>query len=418
MNAEGMTRIRGIRFAAVVIVLIAAGSSWVPSGAGHVPGEYFDLGALPPPTVAGANILTGQEAFVGAHPLRVIATPTEILASIFLREDAAALGYETTIRTVPLDIPDPISTVAPIHVVEAVKQGTTLPDEWIIFIAHFDTVPTTIYGAYDNGSGTNMLRYLARSLADVPTNRSIAFVWYSGEEEGVLASTFDARQRRNAGQQIAAVLGFDMVGLAWPVATETAETCLCMWHGSGDENFAPLLEHVNFSFLGFPEGVGKVRVIGLNDRNSDEFSYDSIGFPTLRWAGMRTAAAYPGYHMFNDTFDTIFHVAGGRSFYEAGLENTLKSAYYTALAIDNHLPVPSFTSASTGLASSFDAGASSDADGSLSVFTWDFGDGTTGTGQTTGHAYPAAGTYTVTLSVADNLWPSVTRSVSVPVTVG
>jgi hypothetical protein len=408
---------KGLLATAAIVLLFVAALVGGPAGAGHVPGNYFDLGALPPPGQDGAAILAGQEAFVNAHPFRIAATPTEILASVFLRDDAASLGYEASIQTVPLATPEPLSTVAPLHLVTALKRGTTLPDEWILFIAHYDTIPTTIYGAYDNGSGSNLLRYLARAIADVPTNRSIAFVWYSGEEEGALASWLDSGKRFRAKQNIAAVLGFDMVGIAWPVGTETAESCLCMWHGENDENLRPLLEEVNFDFLGFPNSPTKVSVRGLNDRNSDESSFDSFGYQTLRWAGLLKAASYPAYHAFADTFDTIFEVAGGRSFFEAGLENTLKSAYYTALALDNHPPTPSFTSSLSGATASFDASVTTDLDGPPSGYAWDFGDGATGSGASPTHSYSDPGTYTVTLMVADNLWPSVTRSTSATVTV-
>src|SRR5688500_8081648 len=40
--------------------------------------------------------------------------------------------------------------------------------------------------------------------------------------------------------------------------------------------------------------------------------------------------------------------------------------------------------------------------GTLSEWTWDFGDGTTGTGQNPQHTYTAAGTYGVTLTATNN----------------
>ena len=50
----------------------------------------------------------------------------------------------------------------------------------------------------------------------------------------------------------------------------------------------------------------------------------------------------------------------------------------------------------------FDASASSDADGKLSLYHWDFGDGTTLEGAAVDHAFPEPGTYLVTLTVTDD----------------
>lgn len=50
----------------------------------------------------------------------------------------------------------------------------------------------------------------------------------------------------------------------------------------------------------------------------------------------------------------------------------------------------------------FDAGASSDPDGALISYEWDYGDGSTGGGPTSRHAYTASGVYTVTLTVTDD----------------
>ena len=51
----------------------------------------------------------------------------------------------------------------------------------------------------------------------------------------------------------------------------------------------------------------------------------------------------------------------------------------------------------------FDAGASFDPDGSIVSYAWDFGDSATATGAQASHTYSALGTYTVTLTVTDDL---------------
>jgi PKD repeat protein len=61
----------------------------------------------------------------------------------------------------------------------------------------------------------------------------------------------------------------------------------------------------------------------------------------------------------------------------------------------------SFTHSCTGLTCSFTDG-SSDSDGSVTGWAWDFGDELSGSTQNPSHTYEAAGTYTVTLTVTDN----------------
>ncbi|RME28685.1 MAG: PKD domain-containing protein, partial [Candidatus Zixiibacteriota bacterium] len=51
---------------------------------------------------------------------------------------------------------------------------------------------------------------------------------------------------------------------------------------------------------------------------------------------------------------------------------------------------------------SFSSAGSNDPDGSITAYSWDFGDGATSTAANPTHTYSAAGTYTVTLTVTDN----------------
>lgn len=425
---RGVRRTLGL-VAAVVTAVASTGAAPVAAGTiagegtgtvevtGHVPEGYFDLEVLPEPQATGEDIVDGLDAFVSEFPYRLTGGPTETLAGESIRDEMHELGYEAAIEELTVV---PGVAKGPLKVVTAVKEGRTRPDEWIMFVGHYDTVPTTIWGAYDNGAGTNLMRFLARELADVPTNRSIVFAWYNGEEEGLLASQRHASALSDAGQDIAAVLGFDMVGIAWPVGIERSMSCLCMFHGPADRDvFRPLLEHVNFGFLGFPNNPRKVTVAGTNSRNSDERRFADEGYRTLRWAGMRTAGSYPAYHLPHDTLDTMIEVAGGREYLEEGTRNTLVSAYYTALALDNHPPVPTFAVNDHGDGSfTFDASGTVDADGAVGDLTWDLGDGTAATGEQVTHTYAGSGTYQVTLTAHDDLWPEVARTATRTVTAG
>ncbi len=68
----------------------------------------------------------------------------------------------------------------------------------------------------------------------------------------------------------------------------------------------------------------------------------------------------------------------------------------------NDPPTASFTFSCNGLTCDFDALASSDPDGTIAGYAWDFGDGNNGSGVTTSHTYATAGTRTVTLTVTDD----------------
>ncbi len=84
----------------------------------------------------------------------------------------------------------------------------------------------------------------------------------------------------------------------------------------------------------------------------------------------------------------------------------------------NPPPVASFTVGVNGLTISVDGSASSDQNGTIASYAWNFGDGKTATGATASHAYTAAGTYTVTLTVTDNQGATNSTSQSVTVSAG
>ena len=71
--------------------------------------------------------------------------------------------------------------------------------------------------------------------------------------------------------------------------------------------------------------------------------------------------------------------------------------------VANSRPVASFTVVCTGLTCAFDGSGSSDADGVIVNYAWNFGDGTSASGVTASHTYPWVGTFTVRLTVTDNI---------------
>jgi PKD repeat protein len=82
--------------------------------------------------------------------------------------------------------------------------------------------------------------------------------------------------------------------------------------------------------------------------------------------------------------------------------------------IENKLPTVSITASPTRgqvpLTVSFNGSASSDPDGQITAYAWQFGDGGTASTATASHQYRAAGTYTAKLTVTDDSGASVSTT--------
>ncbi len=92
-----------------------------------------------------------------------------------------------------------------------------------------------------------------------------------------------------------------------------------------------------------------------------------------------------------------------------GSSNRAPSASFTATPSSGQVP----------LTVAFDASASSDSDGSITSYSWNFGDSTAlGSGVAVSHLYQAAGTFTATLTVTDNRGTTASATRVIAVTAG
>jgi PKD repeat protein len=105
------------------------------------------------------------------------------------------------------------------------------------------------------------------------------------------------------------------------------------------------------------------------------------------------------------------HLEDSASFTEAGIPGFEEFGAELNRMIEersarNNPPTSAFNAVPTAgdapLAVNFDATASSDFDGQITSYEWDFGDGGTGSGATIAHTYSAPGTYTAKLTVTDD----------------
>ncbi|GGD74282.1 hypothetical protein GCM10011412_09920 [Maribacter cobaltidurans] len=82
--------------------------------------------------------------------------------------------------------------------------------------------------------------------------------------------------------------------------------------------------------------------------------------------------------------------------------NTEPKATLIQYLPDKGAPTSDFTYTANDLEVTFDSSGSSDSDGTIDSYNWDFGDGNTSTVSNPIHNYAAPGTYTVILTVTDN----------------
>lgn len=105
------------------------------------------------------------------------------------------------------------------------KTGTTYPNTYVIVCGHYDTIAGP--GVNDNGSGVSAILEMARILQEVPTEYSIKFINFSGEEQGLLGSENYVNTVVNSTSpkmDIKLVFNIDQVG---GVAGETNNTITC-----------------------------------------------------------------------------------------------------------------------------------------------------------------------------------------------
>ncbi|MEW5675935.1 M28 family peptidase [Flavobacterium enshiense] len=66
------------------------------------------------------------------------------------------------------------------------KIGTVYPNTYVIVCGHYDSITGT--GTNDNGSGVVSILEIARLMQNVPTEYSVKFINFSGEEDGLRGS--------------------------------------------------------------------------------------------------------------------------------------------------------------------------------------------------------------------------------------
>ena len=123
------------------------------------------------------------------------------------------------------------------------KVGTVYPNSYVVICGHYDSIGGT--GTNDNGSGVACILETARLLQNIPTEYSIKFVNFSGEEDGLYGSKHFVSAIVNGSapkMDIRLVLNLDEVG---GVAGLTNDTITC----ERDTNNSPSTNNAQSSVM-------------------------------------------------------------------------------------------------------------------------------------------------------------------------
>ena len=147
------------------------------------------------------------------HSKTLTGEPDELPQAILAREDAEriarflAAGEKVSVR---LFMPNRISGPVESENVIAEIRGREKPDEFLILGAHLDSWELGT-GALDNGCNAAMVIDAARAIhaAGIVPRRSIRFILFTGEEQGMLGSAAYARAHRSELDKMDAAVIFD-----------------------------------------------------------------------------------------------------------------------------------------------------------------------------------------------------------------
>jgi hypothetical protein len=169
-------------------------------------------------------------------------------------------------------------------------RGTEKPDEMVMIGGHLDSWDLAP-GATDDGTGTMAILEVARTLKAIGATpkRTIRFVMFSGEEEGLLGSRAYVQSHLADTTKISACFVMDIgSGKLRGIALQ------------GRENVKPIMDSILAPF----KSMGVIDVNLRNQGGTDHLSFDRVGIPGFSF--IQDPLEYgKTHHSQTDTFDHV-----------------------------------------------------------------------------------------------------------------
>jgi hypothetical protein len=190
--------------------------------------------------------------------------------------------------------------------------GRDLPNEVVIVGGHLDSWhPAT--GAQDNGTGAATVLDVARAIkaSANPPRRTMRFLLFGGEEQGILGSTAYVREHKN-----------DMATIDCVLISDTGAQRAKGWYVMGRDDEKDALRNVEPLLAGLGSGDTTPSVEFLFQ--TDHISFDLLGVPTLvLWNDVDKY--FKLHHKASDSFDSV-----NQADLNQGVATTAATAYAIA----------------------------------------------------------------------------------------
>jgi aminopeptidase YwaD len=202
---------------------------------------------------------------------------------------------QTTLsQTIKVDIENKFNPNFKTGNICGVVKGTSKPDSIIVFTAHYDHLggmgsKTYFPGANDNASGVTQVLSLAKYYGEHPQPYTMAFIFFAGEEAGLLGSKYFTEHPLIDLKNIRFLTNLDLEG--------TGIEGITVVNASVFPNEFALLKQVNEkgNFLVKVNSRGKAA-------NSDHYFFSEKGVPALF---MYTLGGIKAYHDIYDISATL-----------------------------------------------------------------------------------------------------------------
>jgi Zn-dependent M28 family amino/carboxypeptidase len=211
-----------------------------------------------------------------------------------------------------------------------VLTGTVRPAEIVLISAHLDNMPekSVAPGADDNASGSVAVMVAAAGMAGHQFQRTVRFVFFTGEEQGLLGSDAYAKATKARGDNIVAVYNMDMIG--WD-ANQDGVMALETRYKSSPGYSSDLAIAGIFTQVVKTYGLTGLRpfVDACNDQWVDSASFWKVGYPSVT-AIEEWDEGNPYYHTANDTLATL-----NLSFFTSIVKASVGTVAHLAIPVDS-----------------------------------------------------------------------------------